>query len=285
MIRARLFLLLRVLWLLAIQLPAQEEPEQIRTRRIWDSNFLEQRPAPGKPPAARPTPPRSRDQAAFVGITIWRMRPATSADNRAARAVIDEDGVEREYTPERVAAARPLLEGQKLRIGIETARAGYLYVVDRDEYADKSRSDPYLIFPTARTRGGDNRVSGGIVVEIPGAADEPPYFRVERTRPDQTAEVLTILVSPKPIEGIRIGPERLKLSPAQLAAWEKQWMAKSYPLDSPGQAGQAYTMAEKEAAEGKKILSKDDPLPQTMYRVEAKSGAPVMISLPLTISR
>ena len=34
-------------------------------------------------------------------------------------------------------------------------------------YGDGSTSDPYLIFPTQRVRGGDNAVGAGKVVELP----------------------------------------------------------------------------------------------------------------------
>jgi hypothetical protein len=278
MTKPRIFLLL-----FASLLAGQQETEEIRTRRIWDTNFQSQRPAEGQPAAQKPAP--RQDTAALVGITIWRMRQSTARDAPAVRALIHEAGQQREYTPERVKAGTPLAEGQKVRIGIEAARAGYLYVVDQEEYADGSKGDPYLIFPTTRTRSGKNRVSAGIVTEIPGAADDPPYFRVERTRRDQSAEVLTILVSPTPIAGLQIGPDRLKLSGEQLAEWEKKWSAKTYRLDAPAQAGKAYTIVEKDAAAGKKTLAPGDPLPQTMYRVEAKSGAPVLIHLPLPISK
>jgi hypothetical protein len=282
MIRTRIFFLL-----IPSLLAAQDETEQIRTRRIWDTNFQTARPAESTPAAAAPakTAAHSRDDAALVGVTIWRMRQSTPADARAVRALIHEAGEQREYTPERVRAGTPLTEGQKVRIGIETARAGYLYVVDQEEYADGSRGDAYLIFPTMRTRSGMNKVAAGVVTEIPAATDDPPYFRVERTRADQAAELLTILVSPSPIAGLRTGAERLKLVPAQLAEWEKKWAAKSFRLDAPRQAGKAYTVAEKEAAAGKTVLTAKDPLPQTMYRVEAKSGAPVLIHLPLPISK
>ena len=52
----------------------------------------------------------------------------------------------------------------------------YLYVIDREQYADGTQGEPYLIFPTTRTRGGDNSVKAGRVMEIPSQDDNPPYL-------------------------------------------------------------------------------------------------------------
>ena len=198
--------------------------------------------------------------------------------------MIHEDAVDTEWTPERVASDTPLAEGQKVRLSVEAAQAGYLYVVDRDEYADGTKSDPYLIFPTQRTRGGNNRVTAGVVVEIPASDDNPAFFKVQRSRPDQINEALTILVSPKPIAGLQIGRQRLKLTDEQVASWEKQWKAKAYKLEAQGEEGKAYTLAEKEAGSGGKPLTTDDPAPQTMYHVDCKPNDTVMLQLPLKIA-
>ena len=199
--------------------------------------------------------------------------------------MIHEDAVDTEWTPERVASDTPLAEGQKVRLSVEAAQAGYLYVVDRDEYADGTKSDPCLIFPTQRTRGGNNRVTAGVVVEIPASDDNPAFFKVQRSRPDQINEALTILVSPKRIEGLQIGRQRLKLSSEQVATWEKQWKAKAYKLEAQGEEGKAYTLAEKEAGSGGKPLTTDDPAPQTMYHVDCKPNDTVMLQLPLKIAK
>jgi len=199
--------------------------------------------------------------------------------------MIHEDQATTEWTPERTTIDTPLQEGQKARISIEAARNGYLYVLDRDEYADGTHSDSYLIFPTLRTRAGDNRVSAGTVIEIPSADDTPPCFTVRRSRPDQINEVLTVLVSSEPIPGLRLGRERLRLAETQVAAWEKQWKAKAYRLDAAGQAGRPYSLAEREAGKQGKPLTQDDPLPQTMYRVEAKPGGTLLLEFPLRISK
>jgi hypothetical protein len=215
---------------------------------------------------------------------VWRLRPAHTTDRREIRALIQEDGRDLgDWTPERISADSPILEGQRLRISVESGEDGYLYLVDRDEYADGTKSDPYLIFPTTRTRGGDNHVRPGVVIQIPAAEDDPNYFKVERSRADQVNEVITILVSPRPIPGIGNTRNRMKLREDQMTEWEKQSKTKAYQLEAVGQAGKVLTVAEQAASRGG-VLTQADPLPQTMYRVDAKPGDTIMLRLPLKIA-
>jgi hypothetical protein len=200
------------------------------------------------------------------------------------RALIQEDATNQQWTPERIASGTRLPEGQRVRISVEAAESGFLYIFDRDEYADAAKGDPYLIFPTLRERGGDNRIAPGVVVEIPASDDSPPYFKLQRSRADQTDEVLTIVVTPQPLRGIEIGPRRLKIEEAQLTAWEREWRTKSSHLEAPAQEGKAYTAAEKEAGNGEKLLTQNDPTPQTMYEVDAKQGEAAMVQLRLKIA-
>jgi hypothetical protein len=258
---------------------------QVRTRQLWDTSLAAQRPAASttapKPTVTAPATPPVRG---LIGVTVWRLRPAHTTDRREIRALIQEEGRDvGEYTPERIPADSPLLEGQRVRISVESGEEGYLYLVDRDEYADGTKSDPYLIFPTTRTRGGDNHVRPGVVIQIPAAEDNPNYFKVERSRADQVNEVVTILVSPKPIPGIGNTPNRVKLREDQMAEWEKQSKTKAYRLEAVGQAGNVLTVAEQAASRGG-LLTQADPLPQTMYRMDAKPGDTIMLRLPLKIT-
>jgi hypothetical protein len=257
---------------------AQREPE-MRTRDLWDSSLLSKRPV-GK---AKPLPTTSDD--GLVGVTLWRLRPSVPGDQPEVRSLIHEQEESRQWTPERVSVDTPLREGQKVRIGIETARAGYLYVIDCDEYANATKGDSYLIFPTLKTSGGDNRVSAGTVVEIPASDDKPPFFTVKRSRPDQTNETLTVLIRPKPLENVQISRERLRLSAEQVAIWKRQSIATSYRLEASGQAGKTYTVAEKMAGSGNKALTQDDPLPQTLFHVSAKPDDTIQIELSLKVSK
>lgn len=271
----------------------QEAPEMV-TRQLWDASLIEHRPAAKPAPGTKnvtpikgqttPVKPSAPVKGTLVGVTVWSFRASKPADTREVRALVHEGDDDVELTPERVAADQPLAQGQKLRIGIEVSKAGYLYVIDRDEYADGSKGDPFLIFPARNIMGGNNKVGPGMLVEIPAASDRVPYFTMKRSKPNQTKEVLTILISPTPIPGLMVAG-RQQLDEKQLADWEKQWRVKSYQLGDAKTQGQTYTVAEKQAASGAKPLSKDDPLPQLMYRLDTRTGEAGMMDLPLRIAK
>jgi hypothetical protein len=77
---------------------------------------------------------------AQVGVTFWRFRRSTAAD-KTKELVEDEDGAV-EWTLERIEEGTPLATGQRVRLSIESlSRAGYLYVIDREQYADPDFPD------------------------------------------------------------------------------------------------------------------------------------------------
>ena len=267
---------------------AGQESADIQTRQIWDATLQAQRPAPRVPTAKQATPPAKLPttpvKGTLVGVTVWSFRPSKPSDTREIRSLIHEDSADVDLTPERIAADQPLAEGQKLRIGIEVSKAGYLYVIDRDGYADGTSGAPFLIFPSRSIMGGNNKVGPGMLVEIPAASDKTPYFKMQRSKPNQTKEVLTILISPVPIPGLAIAG-RQQIDEKQLAEWEKQWRVNSYQLGDAKVQGQTYTLAEKQAASGAKPLGQDDPLPQLMYRLDNKAGDAGMMDVPLRIAK
>ena len=170
-----------------IALAQAPEDEHVRTRQLWDTTLLEKRPSATQASSAK-RPPAGSVKGALVGITVWRLRPSKAGEASGQRALIQEEASGQEWTPERVAAGSPLAEGQKVRVSAESGQEGYLYIIDRDEYADGTKGVPYLIFPTLRTRGGDNNVGPGMLIEIPAQDDNPPYFKVQRSAdaPDHT---------------------------------------------------------------------------------------------------
>ena len=246
------------------------------TRSITPEKFLKARPAPtaaAARPTYRPAEPRkpamkipAGSEAVELGVTIWRLRAAKAGD--VARLLVQEVESTTQWTPERVPVGAPLAPGDRVRLSIESPRAGYLYVIDREEYADGTSSEPFLIFPTTRTRGGDNKVAGGRLIEIPSQEDRPPFFTMRPSRPDQTGERLTIVVTTEPVKDLTPAAEPLKLARATVDDWEARGSAAVERLEMIGGAGRAWSRAEQRAgADATRLLRQDDPPPQTLFRV------------------
>lgn len=219
-----------------------------------------------------------------IGVTIWRLRPAAGTDG-GARVLVMEDARPTEWTPQRIEADTPLKVGERVRLSIESPRAGYLYVIDREQYADGSYGDAYLIFPTLRTRGGDNRVRPGKLIDIPAQEDNPSYFTLVPTqsRGDQVAEILSIIVTPEPMENLRLTDRPLKLSKSDVAKWDASGSTDVERFEMVGGAGMTWSKVEMaaSAAGSARILTQEEPTPQTIYRIGSKGKNDVMITVPL----
>ena len=176
-----------------------------------------------------------------------------------------------------------LSPGQRVRLSVESlSRNGYLYVINREEYADGSLGDARLIFPTKRTPEGGNRVKAGKMIYIPAP---PRYFRIKPSvsTKGHVAEVLTVIVSAQPlIDASQLSTTAITLTPQQVEAWEKEWNTVPTKFEMEGGAGQ--TMTEKEQAAvsaDADALTQDDPLPQTIYRLAVKPNDVLLVRLPL----
>jgi hypothetical protein len=253
-------------------------------RGLWDKTFDSARARPRKNPK-RPPSDQDTGAKALIGITIWRLRgPETQATTDKPRSLEHKA----EITPSNLAAERVetntlFREGELIRIGIEVPHDGFLYVIDREVYADGSLGNPFLIFPTKLTRGGDNKVYPGRLVEIPAQTDRPPYFTFERTRKDQVSERLTIIVSPFKL-AIEIPYRASRLERSLVTKWENLWSRSSEHREATGNAGTRRTRVEQEAVEGKRLLARGDPLPQTIFRATVRPGSPLLITVPLRIA-
>jgi hypothetical protein len=274
--------------------PAITAGQDTDERRLWDSEFLQKRPPARTPAPARKTPtyrratPKPAAAAAddkapgeMLGVTIWKLRRPTASDNADARLLLLEEAgtATDEWTPERVESQAAFASGDRVRLSIESPRDGYLYVFDREQYADGSTSDPYLIFPTQRVRGGDNSVGAGKVVELP----DKRAFVLKPMRSDYRGELLTVIVASAPLPEVAVGPTLQKFDAAVVERWERDWGAAAERFEMAGGAGKTYTKEEKEAAAGH-VLTQADELPQTLFRVTARHGSPLLVAVPLKIA-
>ena len=222
-----------------------------------------------------------------IGVTVWRLRPSRESD-QGGRVLVLDGLKQTQYTPERIEAGTPLNVGDRVRITVESPRPGFLYIVDREQYADGSFGEPMLIFPTLKTRGGDNRVMPGKLIDIPAQEDQYSYFTAQPagSRRDQVAEVLTVILAPKALP-VTIGDQPLPVLPSQISLWETLWGGATETLELVDGAGRTWTNEEKaaSAANGRQ-LTQAGPPPQTVYRVVArKTGGPLMVTVPLRYAR
>lgn len=276
-----------LLVLIVVSVLAQK-PEEA-TRKLWDTAFITA-PSSKKTTARRRAyriatpnvPVNNVAPETVVGVTLWRLRPANRADS-GERLIVHDDNATSEWLPERISATTRLVQGDRLRISVETVRSGYLYVIDREQYADGTLGEPYLIFPTTRTSGGNNEVSIGRLLEIPAQDDSPPFFTMKKSRPDHVAEVLSVFVTPTPLEELRITDKAQKLTDAQVANWEKEWGSGIGHLEM-STTGQTWTKEEKDATT--RALTASAPAPQLLfYRPSLKPTEPMYVKLRLQYRR
>jgi hypothetical protein len=296
MSRRVLVVLAMILWVAgSLGALTQQPKEDETTRQLWDTAFINpgNKAAPGRKSSRRSyrvvtpqVPVTGISPESVVGITLWRLRPTRPADT-GERIIVHEGPESGTWLPERISSTAKLFEGDRIRISIEAARTGYLYVVDQEQYADGSKGEPYLIFPTTRTRGGDNLVKAARVIEIPAQDDNPPFFTLKKTRVDLVGENVMVLVTPNQIEGLTISDKAEKLSADTLALWEKSWGTKIGRLEMANGEGKPWTKQEKEAgADSTRSLKGDEPAPQTVYyRAGAGSATPVLVKVQLQYTR
>ena len=232
-----------------------------------------------KPVSPRPAKPKTvGTDIAQLGVTIWRLRPARSSDG-GTRQLLREKGATSEWIPERIESETLLRAGDRVRISIESPREGYVYVVDRDEFADGTSGAINLIFPLA---GEDNHVSAGRLIDIPG----PDSSMKASPAANQSGEVLSIIVTSKPLN-LPLTDDVLPISPTQLQEWEKVWGGSTEIWEMEGGAGEAWTPAEKQAAAktGTRQLTRDDPPPQTIYRVSTTDNKAMLVNVRLRYAK
>lgn len=271
--------------------------DDVGSKGIKAEEFISNRPS--KPAARRASPsrkptyktaqiapaavPPAGKEFAQVGITLWRFRPATSADKTKELVEEEGDSTPSQWSLERIEEGTMLAPGQRVRLSVESlSRNGYLYVINREEYADGSLGDARLIFPTKRTIEGANRVKAGKMIFIPAP---PRYFRIKPSLSPKghVAEVLTVIVSAQPlIDASQLATTAITLTPEQVEGWEKQSSTVPTKFEMEGGAGQTMTEKEHAAVSSEAdALTQDDPLPQTIYRLTVKPNDVLLVRLPL----
>jgi hypothetical protein len=288
-------LLLCLAGIAGLRVEGSISPSQDTQRKIVSDDFIKRRREVGAPSrrgksrveTKRPTYRLVSDPVANsrlpagnfkqLGITIWRLRPAITGDS-GRRALIREKSKGSLWAAERVQSDGTFREGDYVRISVESPRTGYLYVIDRELSADGSTGEPMLIFPWAEA---DNKLVPGSLIDIPGEEDDPNHFTAQVTNPKQVGELLTFIVTATPLN-LPLSDKPLRIEPIELSRWEKLWGGVSERYEMEGGVGQAWTQEEQQAAAKKRRqLTREDPVPQTIYRVMAPNPKGILVNLLL----
>lgn len=269
--RSRLFLI--AISIFAIQVLAQAALQEEIPRSIISDDFVKnRRKGKAKPrshlyrltSSTRKRQANETDSDTWqIGITIWKLQRERS------RQLV--------RTSRRVEADTKFHEGDLLRISIESPQAGYLYIVDRDWFTNGSGGETNLIFPI---RGEDNRLKPGKLIDIPTESDAS--FKAT-PKPNQAGEMLTIIVTSSPLQ-LPLSNDPLPITSTQLSDWEKRWSAITDRYEMNDGVGQTRTIEEQQAAAigGTRQLTRDDPSPQTIFRLVRKNRDGVLFNLMLS---
>lgn len=262
-----------------------------RKRQTYKFLRAEKQSRNTRPPASK----TAQVKTVEIGVTMWRLRPPQEGETGHLLPVIDDDKKHRMWLAERVKLDTIFAAGDRVRFAVESTEPGYLYIFDREMHADGSRGAPYMIFPESGF--DDNAIGPGIIVDIPDGGEEMPYFRVNPKDANYAGEMLTVIISPKPLEGLEIDNAGRLASSTKLNELELGSDAEVFSRDDDDD--KFLSKVEAEAACGSKArkgadgtaakpcgvrtrqLTRDEPFPQAIYRVKAVFGQPAVAFVKL----
>lgn len=236
-------------------------------------------------------PPVKTMEKASLGFTLYRLQNAAADEDESKGFTEVNQKTGKRQKVVRLEAETPLIVGETARIVIESlSHNGYLYIINREKFADGTYGVAKLVFPTLNSRRGNNFVRAGILTFVPAP---PDYFQITTdTKRKQTAEELTIIVSPKPlIDAALLQENAITISTDRLIEWVKLWETDEVQRELDGGVGQTITLAEQTAGEDqakgfteiKQTLTQDDALPQTVFDMKIRRGNPLLTRVTLEI--
>jgi hypothetical protein len=233
--------------------------------------------------------PATEQRDVMVGVTVWRLRPSVVKDPPHTRmlteptADADSNAPHAEWTPVRIRNGADLPSGSKVRLGIESSRAGFAYVIDREVGVDGTTGSPRVVYPTERSRGDNDRVVAGELLQLPSAAAHIQYWELKRNRSDYAGELLTIIVSPQPIQDLEKSGAAIPTE--RLLQWEKDW-GSDVRCVFTGPDGDLLTIAEAHARMSpSQVLTAQDATPATIYMRSSRRNLPILVNYRLRMSR
>ena len=261
-------------------------------------------------PGKEPKPAINRPiKITEIGLTMWKMRPPRSSERGLVLLPVDDRGTEKNWLPERVDPDSVFKSGDMIRFAIESSKAGYRYIVDRETFADGSLGAPCLIFP--ESEGDDNSVYPGMLFDIPDQRGNPPYFTfkpfpdcIDKPRiaggPDYMGELMTVIISSQPLSVFKLDRHG-KIQNSDVLA-EIEDGAEIEIFSRTDSADRIYSKEEADSACGSlrrgivrekspgdpcgtnsRKLTRDEAQPQSIYRAKSPADQPTVAFVRLTV--
>ncbi len=246
----------------------------------------------GVPPPVKPSNlPKS---IARIGVTIWKLRPPVGNEPGFYFVVSDDNNKEQRLIAERVGVDSVFRTQDMLRFAVESDNTGYLYMIGRETYSDGSYGVPYAIFPGSAS--DENTILPGMLFDYPDQRDDPPFLTLEPNKPNYTGELMTVIVSPKPLTIMRMEKDNHHIKDSkELQDLESGADVEVFSRTDPDD--KVYSKTESETACGAKTrdllkkksgrscgqLYNDDPQPQAIYHVKVSPGQPAVAFIKLTV--
>ncbi len=260
--------------------PTQKKNIAVVTNKRRKYNLVKRIPTRTKPIVkVNPKDPQPKiiRKSEQIGVTFWRLRPIAADDGEVPIFSVKIGDGRADWTAERVNSTTKFKKGDRLRFTIESSRSGYLYIINREYYTDGTTGEANIIFPTLRTRGGENRVGAGSLVDVPASTDSVPYFTIKPKRADYAGEELVVLITKEKLP-LEIGMKPIALNAVQLEKWSNDWGATVDIYDAEDGEGIAMTNTEMVTAQtSSRALEQEEPLPQTIYKVQISGEMPLLV--------
>lgn len=242
---------------------------------------------------------KGRRKVSEVGVTFWKMRPAAVGEQGYRIPVVV--GNRKEYwVADRTNGPAGFSAGDKVRLAFESSAQGYLYVVNSEYYTDGTYGQPTVLFPSSAD--DDNFVVAGQLVDIPDQSENLPYFNIEPHGDKYAGELITFIISPVKLTGLKIDANgRIE----NVGEYYKLEAAASFDIYSRNDnTDKTYTQAEADSAcgartrqlvrdksEGKpcgaasRQLTREEPLPQTIYRINAAENDAAVAFVKIAVKK
>lgn len=223
-----------------------------------------------------------------LGVTLWKMEPSQDSDPPSVREIVHpppsgkSQTAHDDWTPVRLPSGAKFHMGDDFQVGVESSRTGFLYVINRSFRMNGSTGPARLIFPTNRIREGDNQIWPGRMIRLPERNSNPPYWEFDSNWPDYAGELLVVLLSPHPIEGIDSQEDSTPLADDMVADWARQ-LGKGVRLKSY-QTPQLRLTLEEAAARNQGVqLSRTAPSPQFIFEASRGPDAAFLGTLKISV--